>query len=152
MPLLAGLISLLLMVELIWSLLAGFQTRSYQLGASYIRWKNTTPAREYRLIKPQQLPRFMPIMLEIANANQRHQRWILKDKHGHVFTLEMQASGIRSAGWRHYTFTVLQWQMPKESQAVAIVREYSRGSIITYLFFYDVSNQQLGHAVLYWRT
>jgi|GEM_PF-2975255 len=152
--LLMGLVSFLLTAELLWSLLAHFQTHSCQLGASYIRWKHTPPVREYRLMEPRQLPHDEPVVLEITNADQLQQRWVLRNGYGrgHMFTLEVQASRIRPAGWHRYTFTILHWQMSKAPRPAVIAREYSRGPTITYLFFYDVSNQQVGYAVLYWRT
>jgi hypothetical protein len=154
LPILMGIISLFLIVELCWSLIVGFRSRSYQVGAAYIRWKAPAPAAEYRFVSPQRLSNFVPVTLEMVNAAHPRQQWVLRDKQGRALRLEVQQMRGRllSAGWHHYSFTILQWRGAEVHEAITFAQGYST-SVKTYLlFFYDASRQELGYAVLYWRT
>lgn len=149
-----GIISLLLIAELCWSLLVGFQSRSYQLGAAYIRWKAPTPAAEYGCVTPQMLSDFVPVTLEMMNATLPRQQWVLRDKQGRRLQLEVQQMRGRlvSVGWHRYSFTILQWRVSEGNRAITFWQGYRTSPKIYLLIFYDASRQELGYAMLYWRT
>jgi len=154
LPTLMGIISLLLIGELCRSLFVGFQSRSYRLGAAYIRWKAPSPTVEYRFFTPQGLSDFAPVTLEMANAHHPLQQWVLRDEQGRVRRLEVQQTRGRllPAGWHRYSFTVLRWHVSEGNRAITFAQGYRTSATIYLLFFYDGSRQELGYAVLYWRT
>lgn len=147
-----GIISFLLMVELLRSLLANFQPISFRLGATYLRWKNSSPDLEYRLINSQAPINFVPVTIDMVNANRPRQQWILRDEQGHTMILSVQTKGrLRAAGWNHYSFKVLQWHSTKTQDSITFIHRFDRLKI-AYIFFYNASGQEVGYAVLYWRT
>jgi hypothetical protein len=154
LPILMGIISLLLIVELYGSLLVGFRSRCYQLGAAYIRWKAPPPTAEYLLVTPQRLPEFGPVTMEMLNTTHPRQQWVLWDKQGRVSRLEVQQihGRLLLAGWHRYSFTILQWQVFEVHGTITFVQGYRMTPVTYLLFFYDTSRQELGYAVLYWKS
>lgn len=96
---------------------------------------------------------------QFCTCNYRHgecqpprQQWILRDEQGHTMILSVQTKGrLRAAGWNHYSFKVLQWHSTKTQDSITFIHRFDKLKIV-YFFFYNASGQEIGYAVLYWRT
>ncbi len=147
-----GIIGFLLMVELVRSLSANFLPISFRLGAASLRWENAAPDLEYRLIGSQLLVNFVPATIDMVNANRPRQQWILRDEQGHTMILSVQTKGrLRAAGWNHYSFRVLHWHNSRAQDSITFIHGFDKRKIV-YIFFYNTAGQEVGYAVLYWRT